>query len=115
MAFETNGPLTSGFTHTPGSANVIVAATGVYKIDFSTQTTQPSQFTVFDNGTPIPGTSYGSFGGSQLNHGEVIVSLTAGDDVTLVNHTSLTAVDLQTDTGGTTPVINAALDLERLS
>ena len=69
VAFDTNGFLTSGFTHSLGTAPVTVVSTGVYKVTFSVSGTEASQFALFVNGTLVPGTIYGSAAATQQNDG----------------------------------------------
>ncbi|GCE25062.1 hypothetical protein KDA_05460 [Dictyobacter alpinus] len=107
--------IVGAITHTPGSSSITVGDTGTYRIDFNIQTAQPSQFTIFRNGVPLPGTGFGSFGGSQITHGDTIQELTAGDVLEVVNHTSLNDVQLQINAGGNDPVVNASFNIIRIS
>jgi BclA C-terminal domain len=111
--FDTNGPL-SGFTHAPGSAGLVAVSSGTYLVDFSVTGVEPSEFALFDNGAPITGSTYGSGAGTQQNDGQVIVALSAGDVLTLVNHSSAAAVTLQTLAGGTQTNVNASITIEQL-
>lgn len=113
VVFDTNGPL-SGFTHTAGSSSITVVSAGTYLVDFSVSGTEPNQFTLFDNGSAVSGTTYGSGTGTQQNNGQVIVNLATGDDLTLVNHSSAAAVTLASDIGGTRANDNASLVLQQL-
>jgi hypothetical protein len=114
VTFDGNGALSSGFSHTVGAAGVTVTVTGTYLIDFSVSGVEPSQFTLFDNGNPISGATYGSGAGTQQSNGQVIVSLASGDALTLVNHSSAAAVTLQTLAGGTQTNVNASLIIEQV-
>ncbi|HEX3840997.1 MAG TPA: hypothetical protein VHU85_09430 [Acidimicrobiales bacterium] len=87
VAFDSNGPL-SGFTHTAGNSGIGVVAGGTYLVKVSVSGVEPSQFALFDNGAPIPGTTFKSGAGTQQNDGQAIVTLAAGDVLTLVNHSS---------------------------
>jgi hypothetical protein len=69
---------------------------------------------LFDNGTLIPGTIYGSGAGTQQNTGQAIITVAAGDVVTVRNHTSSAAVTLQTLAGGTQTNTNASVVIEEL-
>jgi hypothetical protein len=113
VLFDTNGPL-SGFTHVAGSSSITVLSTGAYLVDFSVSGTEPNQFTLFDNGSAVAGTTYGSGAGTQQNNGQVIVSLAAGDVLTLVNHSSAAAVTLASSVGGTQANVNASVSIEQL-
>ena len=66
------------------------------------------------NGAAIPGSTYGSGSGTQQNDGHVIVTLAAGDVLTLVNSGSGTAVTLQTLAGGTQTNVNASMTIEQV-
>jgi BclA C-terminal domain/Collagen triple helix repeat (20 copies) len=113
VSFDTNGPL-SGFTHTPGNAGLVVVSSGTYLVDFSITGDEPSEFALFDNGDPISGSIYGSGAGTQQNDGQVIVALSAGDVLTLVNHSSSAGVTLQTLAGGTQTNVNASITIEQV-
>lgn len=110
IIFSDTGPLL-GFTHAPGTAPITVINAGTYKIDFSVSGVEPNQFTIFINGAPLPGATYGSGAGTQQNNGSVITVLSAGDVITLRNHTSAAAVNLQTLAGGTEINSNASITI----
>jgi hypothetical protein len=116
VPFDTNGILTSGFTHTPGSPAITVVNAGVYSFEFSVSGVEPNQFAIFVNGAPsVPVTVYGSGAGTQQNTGFGILALGAGDVITVVNHSSAAAVTLQTLAGGTQINANAAIEILRLA
>ena len=114
VTFDSNGPLV-GFTHVAGTSSITVLTAGTYVVNFSVSALQPSQFALFDNGAPIAGTTFGSGAGTQQNNGRAMVTLAAGDVLTLVNHTSAAAVILQTLAGGTQPNVNASLIIQQLA
>ncbi len=113
VIFDSNGPL-AGFTHTAPSPGIGVVSAGAYLVDFSASGTQVDQFALADNGTVIPGTTYGSGAGTQQNDGQVIVNLAAGDVLTLVNHSSAAAIGLASLIGGTQANVNASVTIEQL-
>jgi hypothetical protein len=113
VIFDSNGPL-AGFTHLAGSTNIGVVAAGTYLVDFSVSGTQVDQFALFDNGAAVPGTIYGSGAGTQQNNGQAIVTLAAGDVLTLVNHTSAAGIGLASTIGGTQANVNASIVIEQL-
>jgi len=113
VAYNQNGIITSGITHTVGSPGIVIRTAGVYKIEVNVQTAQPSQFTIYVDGVAVPGATYGSFASSSIMHGEAFVSLSSGDVVTLVNHTSYGTVHLSTYVGGTAATTNASMILQR--
>jgi len=116
VLFSTNGPIGSGVvSHAPGTSQVTVNTAGTYEIGFSVSGVEPNQFTLFANGSPIPGSTYGSGAGTQQNTGVTMVVLSVADVVELVNHSSAAAVTLQTLAGGTQTNVNASLTFNRLS
>jgi hypothetical protein len=101
--------MSSQFTHSPGTAGIALANAGVYSVTFSVSGVEPGQFAIFQNGAPVPGSTYGSGAGTQQNTGQAILIAAAGDIVTLVNHSSAAAVTLQTLAGGTQTNVNASI------
>jgi hypothetical protein len=76
---------------------------------------EPNQFAIFLNGALFAGSIYGSGAGTQPNPGMVILTASAGDTITLRNHSSAAAVTLQTLAGGTQANSNASILIQRLS
>jgi hypothetical protein len=115
ITFDTNGPISAGFTHIAGTASINVVNAGTYNIIFSVSGVEPNQFSLFVNGAPTSVvTVYGSGAGTQQNTGFGTVVLGAGDVVTVRNHTSAAAVTFQTLAGGTQINANAAISLQRV-
>jgi hypothetical protein len=114
VTFDSNGVMTSGITHAPGNAGIAFVTAGDYKITYSVSGVEPSQFALFVNGALVSGTVYGSGAGTQQNTGQVIVTIGAGDVLTVKNHTSSAAVTLQTLAGGTQANANASVAIEKL-
>jgi len=115
VLFDTNGPITAGFTHTPGTASINVVNAGTYYVIFSVSGVEPNQFAIFVNGVASsPITIYGSGAGTQQNVGFGTLVLGAGDVLTLRNHSSAAAVTLQTLAGGTQFNANASVQILRL-
>jgi len=114
ISFDSNGDISSGFSHVPGDAGLVVVSSGTYLVDFSVTGAEPNQFTLFDNGAPLSGSTYGTDNGSQQNDGQLIVTLSAGDLLTLVNHSSAAAVTLETVAGGTQTNVNASIVVEQV-
>ncbi len=52
ILFDANNAL-SGFTHAPGTSQLVVTNAGVYAVEFVVSGVEPSQFAVFVNGRPI--------------------------------------------------------------
>lgn len=113
VTFDGNGPLL-GVTHAPGSSSIVVTSGGTYLVDFSTSGVEPSQFTLFVDGTAVPGTTYGSGAGTQQNAGQAIVTLSAGDSLSLVNDASSAAVGLQSLAGGTQANVDASIVIQQI-
>ena len=114
IAFDQNGPLL-GITHAPGNPGVVIGSAGTYSIQYSVSGVEPGQFSLFVNGAPILNSIYGSGAGTQQNSGLLILSLSANDVLTLVNHSSAAAVTLQTLAGGTQNNVNASLLILKLA
>lgn len=114
VIFDSSGPLL-GITHTPSSDAIGVVNAGTYAITFSVSGVEPNQFAIAINGTPNAATVYGSGAGTQQNTGQAILTLAAGDTITLVNYLSTAAVTLQTLAGGTATNINASIYILRIA
>ncbi|ULO05203.1 S-layer homology domain-containing protein [Paenibacillus sp. 19GGS1-52] len=108
VPFDSNGVL-AGITHAPGTANIQIDNSGVYEINFSVAAVEPNQFAIFVNGTPVTEGIFGSGSGTQQNNGHLMLTLAAGDVITLRNHTSISPVTLQTLAGGTNTNVNASI------
>lgn len=115
IPFDTNGPLTSGITHTPSSSITTLVSAGTYMTTFSVSGVEPNQFTLYLNGLPLAGTTYGSGAGTQQNTGQCIFTAPSGSALTLRNHSSAAAVTLQTLAGGTQVNVNASLLIARVN
>jgi hypothetical protein len=113
VTFDTNGPML-GFSHTPGTTELVAPENGVYRAEFSVSGVEPGQFTLMANGFPVAGATYGSGAGTQQNGGSVILELGAGSVVTLRNHSSASAVTLQTLAGGTQTNVDASMLLQEI-
>jgi hypothetical protein len=114
VIFDTNGILTPGITHAPGTTQIAVTNPGKYESTFSVSGVEPNQFALFLNGAQVTGTVYGSGAGTQQNNGQAIIALAAGDVLTLRNHSSSAAVTLQTLAGGTQTNVNASVVIKKL-
>ena len=114
VEFSTNGSLTPDITHAPGSNAVNFSIPGIYSVTYSVSGVEPNQFALFLNGAEVPGTVYGSGAGTQQNTGQAIFAISAGDVLTLRNHSSAAAVTLQTLAGGTQINVNASLVIQQV-
>ena len=115
VIFDTNGILTPGIIHAPGTTEIAVINSGNYEVTFSVSAVEPGQFALFINGNLVPGTVYGSGAGTQQNNGQAIIALSAGNVLTLRNHSSAAPVSLQTLAGGTQTNVNASILLKKLN
>jgi BclA C-terminal domain len=115
VTFDSNGVMTPGIEHVPGSAGIKVVEAGTYELTFSVSGTEPSQMAIFLNGTLVPGTIYGSGAGTQQSTGQAIFTVPAGAVLTVRNHTSSAAVGLATPIGGTQASSNASVVIEKLA
>ncbi len=75
VIFDTNGNLSPGITHTPGTTQIAVSNPGKYEVTFSVTGVEPNQFALFLNGALVIGTVYGSGAGTQQNNGQAIIAL----------------------------------------
>ena len=115
VLFDTNGFLTAGILHAPGTSQILITNAGIYEVTFSVSGTEPNQFGLFLNGAVVPGTIYASGAGTQQNNGQAIFTIGAGDVLTLRNHTSAAAVSLATPIGGTQASVNASIVIKKLN
>lgn len=115
VSFSNNGVITAGITHSPGTDLITIVNSGDYSIWFIITCVEPNQFTLFQNGSPISDGTYGSGAGIQPGPGMIIITASAGDVLTLRNHTSASAVTLQTLAGGTSTNVNASILIQKIS
>ena len=99
----------------PEPLTFIVTTPGDYEVTFSVSGTEPNQFALFLNGALVAGTVYGSGAGTQQNNGQAIITIAAGDVLTLRNHSSAAAVTLATTIGGTQANVNASIVIKKLN
>ncbi|WP_251860202.1 collagen-like protein [Clostridium sp. Marseille-Q2269] len=113
--FSNNGIIVGPITHAPGTTSISLGTAGDYAVWFNVAGVEPNQFTLFQNGGPVTGSVYGSGAGTQPNPGMVIITAATGDVLTLRNHSSASAVTLQTLSGGTQINSNASILIQKLS
>jgi hypothetical protein len=113
--FSSNGVMTAGITHAPAAPGIVLVNAGDYKVTFSVSGVEPNQMALFVNGAVVAGSVYGSGAGTQQTTGQVIITASAGDVLTVVNHSSAAAVTLQTLAGGTQTNANASVTIEKLA
>jgi hypothetical protein len=114
VPFSNNGVIAGAITHTPDSADIVIAESGIYEITFSIEADRVNQFALFLNDALIPGTIYGVGASNINNSGRVIVAITAPATLNLRNHTSYQPVCLLTLIGGTQNQVNASIRIIRL-
>ena len=88
---------------------------GDYRVAVSVSGVEPGQFGLFLNGASVAGTVYGSGAGTQQDTGQAIITIAAGDVLTLRNHSSAAAVGLQTLAGGTQGNVSASILVQKLN
>ncbi len=115
ITFSNNGIMVGAITHAPGTSSITIGSAGNYSIEFIVAGVEPNQFTLFQNGAPVVGSTYGSGAGTQPSPGLVIITAATGDVLTLKNHTSSAAVTLQTLAGGTVVNTNASILIKKIS
>lgn len=115
ITFSNNGVIVGSIAHTPGTAAIVLGNTGYYAVWFIAAGAEANQFTLFQNGVPVAGGTYGSGAVTQPNPGMAIVAAAAGTVLTVRNHTSAAAVTLQALAGGTQLNANASILIQRIS
>ena len=114
--FDSNGVMTAGIAHAPGSPTITIQTAGVYEITYSATTAQRSQFALVLNGAVVPQSIYGSYANAQQNEGQVVLTVPANSTLSLRNHTSSSGpVTLQSLAGGIALNVNASILIRRLS
>jgi hypothetical protein len=73
----------------PGSPTLTFESSGTYLINFYVATNEGSQFTLFHNGTALPSSTFDCDTFDSVT-GMTILTVAAGDTLTLRNHTSNT-------------------------
>lgn len=109
VPFSNNGPL-SGVTHTAGSTTITVPNTGNYAIEYTVSLTAGigSAIAIAVNGTVNPSTNISALVGVGELSGVTILSLTAGDSLTLRNNSG-TAFTMNED-----PEVGAQMNIFQL-
>jgi hypothetical protein len=115
VLFSTFGAHSADFAFTPGTSAITVTTAGTYLVWFSVSGVEPNQFALMQNGATVPGGVFGSGAGTQQNSGMAVISASAGDSLTLRNHSSAAAVTLQTLAGGTETNSNASIIAQKIS
>jgi hypothetical protein len=110
VPFSNNGPL-SGVTHTAGSTSVTVVTAGTYQIFYGASITVGvgSAIAIAVGGTPDASTNIAALVSSGELTGEAILTLAAGDVITLTNNSAIPF------TTTLAPAVGAQLNIIKLS
>jgi hypothetical protein len=99
------------FAHTAGTAAITISSPGLYAVWFSVSALEPNDLTIELNGLSVPGSIYGSGGGTQQNSGMAIVPVSAGDRLSIASVSTLT---LQEFAGAFGIDTNASVMIEKV-
>lgn len=114
VTFATNGPLLD-VTHTAGSGSVTVTEAGTYMVQYMVAGVLLNQFEIFVTGVAAPSTVYGTGVGASETIGFALLTLAAGDVLTLVN-TSALPITLSVNLGGGSATsLNASMLVSRIA
>jgi hypothetical protein len=106
------GATISGFTP-DGTGGYIVAATGIYNVEYTVARDEPSAFAISVNGAVAANSVFGCATGTTVVHGSAILSLTTGNDITLVaSPNNSTAVTLESVVTGTVEASLTAIRIQ---
>ncbi len=114
VPFDTNGIITAGISHLPGSEEVHFHVDGDYQIIFLLVAHDIAQFGLFLNNRLLPGSIHGVGTSNAINSGFVIEAITAPSVLTLRNYHSFTPVLFTIDQGGIENTINASLRINKV-
>ena len=121
VAFDqVNGETPGAFTTDVLDDTFTAVKAGVYKISFGVASLAAAQIDLeVDSSAPTGGALvFGSDGGAvdpTTTGGSAVVTLTAGQTITLANRGAATGIDLASPVGGTGPSISAWILIEKLS
>lgn len=108
VTFTNNGALL-GITHDVNTAPIIIESAGIYAVWYTVTGLEANQFTLFQNGNPVPGSTYGTRAANSGYTGMAIINAAAGDQITLKNHTSTGLINLDNAAGGTETGVSASI------
>jgi len=113
VTFHTSGALV-GASFVPGTSDVTVTNAGTYLVDVTVSPLDPGQFTLEVNGVVTPSVFGGETGPfNTLTAGQGVVTLAAGDVVSLVN-TGTNSQELNVNALGSGVPIDASMLIEEL-
>jgi hypothetical protein len=114
LTFSDNGDMTSGFVHVPGTADVIVNVAGEYEVSYTVLAGTFNQFRLDKNGLGVPGTVFASGGGDIPTGGTTILSISAGDTLTVFFNGIAGGTGLGGNLGGPSTHTNASLVIHKI-
>lgn len=100
VPFSNNKILSTNIIHTPGSDSVVFNKTGIYSVSCNVVSSTKMYFAFAVNGIVDMTTAMGQNTGGTHTSNQVIMSINAGDTLTVVNYSSA-AVTLTNSPGGT--------------
>jgi hypothetical protein len=100
VLFSNSGDTSSGITHALDASQIVVNVAGEYEITFAVSVVDPGQFALTLNHRVVPGTVFGAASGEQQDTGTVILSVAAGDVLTVQNVEATNADELDAFAGG---------------
>jgi hypothetical protein len=115
VLFRTEGPMTSEFAHVAGSSSITFATGGIFKVAISIAGSLRNQVGVTLNGVSVVGAIFGTDDNSQQNAGQTIISVAAGQVMTVRNQSTTAAIPLDNTAGGTATNVDASILIERLA
>jgi hypothetical protein len=115
VPFAQNGPMTAGISYAT-NGQITIATRGTYRVEFIASVTEAGQLVLAQNGTELPSTVYGRATGTSQISGQTILTVAAGDVLTLRNPSgNPTALTFTPFAGGTNPDVSASIVIEQLS
>jgi hypothetical protein len=107
----------NGVSWSSGSpTQVVVSEDGIYKTYYQLNTQTAAQFAITVNGVPDETTTYGINKGAGQITGRALITLKAGDVLTVRNHSSnVGAVQITSNSGGLNPGVSALFMLFKIA
>jgi Collagen triple helix repeat (20 copies) len=115
VLFTVNGPVTSEFVHPAGSAFITFVTSGTFKVLFSVTGAGRNQVALTLDSVPVAGSMYGSDDTAEQNTGQIIMTVAAGQVITLRNQNATTGIVLDNTAGGLAINVDASMLIERLA
>jgi hypothetical protein len=115
VLFRTDGAMTGEFVHPAGSSSITFLTGGTFKVTVSIAGSLRNQVGVTLNGVSVVGAIFGTDDNSQQNGGQAIVSVGAGQQMTIRNQSTTAAIPLDNTAGGAAINVDASILIERLA